>query len=284
MRRNRNGMPPPAARTVFDVEALRKPVLTGLGQRLGDAWTIAGQIEGPTEEELPRDRAEAYFVQDVMTERIGEGLTGWKVGATSAKMRELDGHDDVIPGRIFSSVTRQGPQHVLNAERFPDARAETEFAFRILQDIPLRSEAWRAEELASLAVLHPAIEIIGNRHVLSDASKSQRSLMTIADNGGGIGFVFGDAVTDWQSTDFRNHPIELRVDGGPAAENFLGEMRCEPLVALADLLNHLAGRGIRVDQGDFVSTGAATVPQPIGRGSRVRADFGALGTIELSFE
>ena len=191
---------------------------------------------------------------------------------------------DVIPGRIFSSVTRQGPRHTLNAERFPYARAETEFAFHILQDIPLRSDAWQAEDLASLAVLHPAIEIIGNRHILPDASKSQRSLMTIADNGGGIGFVIGDAVTDWHGTDFRNHPIDLRVDGGPTAENFLGEMRCEPLEALADLLNHLAGRGIRIDQGDFISTGAATVPQPVGRGSRVMADFGPLGTIELSFE
>ena len=46
------------------------------------------------------------------------------------------------------------------------------------------------------------------------------------------------------------------------AENFLGELRGAPLNALADLLNHLAQRGYSLHIGDYVSTGAATVPQP----------------------
>jgi 2-keto-4-pentenoate hydratase len=261
----------------------RMSILSELARQLGAAWMQAGLIEEPTGSLLPQNREEAYFVQDRMAAAIGEELSGWKVGATSARMRELDGHDDVIPGRIFRSLTWQGNTHTLAIEKFPGARVETEFAFRLSCDLPVRAEPWSAQELAPFATLHPAIEIIGNRHALSHATKQQRSLMTIADNGGGIGFVFGQPVDDWQKIDFQNHPIALSVDGGRMAENFTGEMRCVPLVALADLANHLRARSIGLKNGDFVSTGAATVPQPVNKGSHVIADFGTIGRIEIKF-
>jgi 2-keto-4-pentenoate hydratase len=261
----------------------RKRILARLGQRLGAAWRVPEQIDTIADDEVPRNRPEAYFVQDEMAAAIDEPLTGWKVGATSARMRELDGHDDVIPGRIFHSVTWRGSRLTLPSARFPDARAETEFAFSINAPVSLRDSPWSIEELAPMATLHPAIEIIGNRHALPDASAPTRSLMTIADNGGGIGFVFGDPVADWQDIDFQQHHISLKVDDGAEAENFLGELRCVPIKAVADLVNQLQHRGIALNAGDFVSTGAATVPQHIQKGSSVIADFGILGRIELDF-
>jgi 2-oxo-hept-3-ene-1,7-dioate hydratase len=137
--------------------------------------------------------------------------------------------------------------------------------------------------MAEIMVLHPAIELIGNRYQMDGASKAENSLMTIADNGGGIGFVFGDPVTDWQHIDFQNHRIDLQVSGGAPADNFLGDMRCVPAEAAADLVNHLAHRGEVLEAGHFISTGAASVPQPFGGGDVVHADFGVLGTIELRF-
>ena len=38
-----------------------------------------------------------------------------------------------------------------------------------------------------------------------------------------------------------------------------------------------------LELGDFVSTGAATVPQPFVAGDNIIADFGSLGIIELQF-
>lgn len=262
----------------------RQRILTGFGRRLGAAWQMPKIIDSIADDELPCDRPEAYVVQDEMAAFINQPLSGWKVGATSARMRELDGHDDVIPGRIFQSVTWQGNRLTLPASRFPDARVETEFAFRLKGPVPLRDTAWSADELTPMATLHPAVEIIGNRHALVDAPASVRSLMTIADNGGGIGFVFGDPIEDWDRIDFQNHHISLKVDLGAEAENFLGEMRCVPIQAVADLVNHLARRGIALRGGDFISTGAATVPQSIEKGSHVIAGFGVLGEIELNFE
>jgi len=261
----------------------RKAVLGELAALLSASWRDPGNPILIDPCFYPRDRAEAYFVQDLMHDNLGQGLAGWKVGATSSKMRELDGHDDVIPGRIFASRSFVGARHDLPIQDFPGARAETEFAFRLTATPHLRERPWTATELEHMMVLHPAIEIIGNRYRLEGASKAQNSLMTIADNGGGIGFVFGDPVDDWQGIDFQQHLITLTVGGGAPADNFLGEMRCLPAQAAADLVNHLAARGHLLQAGDFISTGAASVPQPFSAGDHVHADFGALGVIEVAF-
>ena len=261
----------------------RKKILEFLAEKLGRAWLDCVMIETPEASVLPTDREEAYFVQDQMAQVIGESLSGWKVGATSAKMRELDGHDDVIPGRIFESVTSVGAKQSLPFSRFADARVEPEFAFRLTESCPLRANPWTAAELADKVVLHPAVEIIGNRHQIEDISKSQNSLMGIADNGGGIGFVFGEAYADWNEIDFKNQFIRFQVDDNEPAENFFADMRCEPLEALADLINHLAARGFSLKKGDFASTGAAAVPQVFGARSHVTADFGAIGSVVSTF-
>ena len=262
---------------------MRNAVLDKLADDLAAAWPNPAQPVKLTRDMFPFDRAEAYDVQDQMHLLLGQGLAGWKVGATSQKMRELDGHDDVIPGRIFATRSYVGPKHDLLISDFPNARVETEFAFRLVEAPVMRRAPWTAAELVPMMTLHPAIEIIGNRYIVEDASKAENSLLTIADNGGGMAFVFGDEVKDWQGTDFQNHPISLSVSGADAAENFLGEMRCVPAEAVADLVNHLAARGYELAAGDFVSTGAATVPQPFVAGDNIIADFGSLGIIELQF-
>ena len=261
----------------------RKSVLSELASVLSASWRDPGNPPTIDSYFYPRDRAEAYFVQDRMHDELHQGLAGWKVGATSQKMRELDGHDDVIPGRIFASRSYVGARHDLPIGLFPGARAETEFAFRLTATPHLRKAPWAADEMANMMTLHPAIEIIGNRYRLEGPSKAENSLMTIADNGGGIGFVFGEQVDDWGDIDFQQHLITLSVSGGTPAENFLGDMRCLPAQAAADLVNHLAARGHMLEAGDFISTGAASVPQPFAAGDSVHADFGALGVIELAF-
>lgn len=254
-----------------------------LAAMLADAWHRPGNLVAVDRALVPADRAQACLAQDLMFQKLEEALAGWKVGATSHKMRQLDGHDDVIPGRIIASRTHIGPRHDLQIGHYHKARAETEFAFRLTATPHLRDTPWTLGEISEIMVLHPAIELIGNRYQMDGASKAENSLMTIADNGGGIGFVFGDPVTEWQHIDFQNHRIDLRVSGGAPADNFLGDMRCVPAEAAADLVNHLAHRGEVLEAGHFISTGAASVPQPFGAGDVVYADFGVLGTIELWF-
>ena len=59
-------------------------------------------------------------------------------------------------------------------------------------------------------VFHPAVEIIGNRFRTEGMSKQEASLLTVADNGGGIGFVFGDPIENWSDINFK-FPLRRRV-------------------------------------------------------------------------
>ena len=249
---------------------------------LAEAWLEARPAESFPQELRVGDRLQAYQVQDAMARIIGEPVTGWKLGATSPAMGRRAGHDGPIIGRVFESVTFSSPAR-LPAARFPDARVECEFAFRLAEAVESRPRPWTAEELAPRAMLHLALEIIGNRYPRTPEFARLGTAEEIADNGTGIGFVFGPEVPGWRDLDLRNLEIDIRVDGGAPAENFLGEDRCEPVGALVQAVEILSARGIAIEAGQYVSTGAATDPRPIGPGSKVAARFGGLGAIEACF-
>ena len=252
------------------------------GRRLGEAWLAARPVDAYPEELRAGSRREAYAIQDAMAAVIGEPVTGWKLGATSPTMRARAGHDGPIIGRVFESVTFGTPTE-LSIARFPDSRVECEFAFRMHDPIPPRARPWTAAELSERAVLHVAVEIIGNRYPKGEAAFKPTTNDEIADNGAGIGFVFGPAVADWCGHDLRNLRIDVRVDDREPAENFLGECRCDPIEALVQASAMLGERGIAIEAGQYVSTGAATDPQPVRCGSAVHARFATLGAIDIRF-
>ena len=253
------------------------------GRHLAEAWLASRALDAYPEELRARSRAEAYAVQDAMAAAIGEPVTGWKLGATSPTMRARAGHDGAIIGRVFESVTFGTPAE-LSMARFPDSRVECEFAFRMRDAIPPRARPWSAGELAELAVLHVAVEIIGNRYPKGAGAFKPATNDEIADNGAGIGFVFGPAVAHWRRHDLRNLRIDIRVDDREPAENFLGECRCDPIEALVQAAGILGERGVAIEAGQYVSTGAATDPQPVRTGSVVRARFGRLGAIDIDID
>ena len=81
----------------------------------------------------------------------------------------------------------------------------------------------------------------------------------------------------------RSRSEAYAIQDAMAAEIFLGEFRCEPIEALEQAAAILGERGIAIDAGQYVSTGAATDPRPVRPGSVVQARFGTLGVIDIVF-
>ena len=160
---------------------------------------------------------------------------------------------------------------------------ECEFAFLVTARIEARADGWPVSELAERVELHAVVEIIGNRYPTGSNASKPSTNDEIADNGAGIGFVFGDPIAGWRTLDLSNLVIDIKVDERPLAENFLVEGRCPPLQSLQQAAKSLGERGIAVEAGQYVSTGAATDPQPVVAGSVVRADFGGLAVININF-
>jgi 2-keto-4-pentenoate hydratase len=261
----------------------RQDALESLASSLADAWRTGRKIALPPSPERPKNRAEAYLVQDRMAELIGEPVMGWKAGATSENMRRRDGHDDIVPGRAFASRFFTGPDQAIPVSLVNGARIEPEFAFRINETVPVRREAWSARELAARVTAHIAVELIGSRYREDTPSADLSTLMTIADNGNGVGLIIGEAITDPDAVDFHRHPIDLSIDGGPFAPNSPPDIRCSPFDALVDIANHLSARGIALETGSYITTGSATETVPVIGGTRAVADFGRLGRITLDF-
>ena len=234
-------------------------------------------------EDAPADRAEAYYTQDRVAEILGLPVMGWKIGATTAAMRERDGHEDIIPGRLFAPTTHFGNSLTLDLGECPNPRVETEFGFRLNADMPLRETPWTAEEITPLVTLYPALEVIGTRFEMPGAPPEVLSRMGVADNGICVAGIFGAPALDAASFDFAGHTVSFSVDGGAPSPDLLGVMRCDAREATAHLANLLAKRGEVLRAGDMLLTGTVTVPLAVGKGSHLVADFGALGRIEMRF-
>ena len=138
-------------------------VLEKLSELLASCWRDAKNPAQIAREIIPLNLEEAYFVRDRMHQLLNENISGWKVGATNPEMREIDGHEDIIPGRIFCCRTYMGAYQSMDISLFPNARAEAEFGFRLLEKPEGRRQPWTAREISSIMVLHPAVELIGNR-------------------------------------------------------------------------------------------------------------------------
>ena len=60
-------------------------------------------------------------------------------------------------------------------------------------------------------------------------------------------------------------------------------MRCCPVQAASELINHLNKCDVWLSEGDCISIGAATMPQSFGACEVIKANFGELDVIEQGF-
>jgi 2-keto-4-pentenoate hydratase len=250
---------------------------------LAKAWIAAGDLPSmPPDRQRPKDREEAYAIQDEMARIIGRRALGWKMGATSPAVSRREGHSGPIIGRVLDGTVFHTPAE-MPASRFPHARIEAEFAAVLQQDLPPQSRPYTRDDIIGKIVIHPSIEIIGTRYPKMEPAPKLSTFDEIADNGTGIGVVLGKAMNGWTEEELQNLRIDIRVDDGEPAENVLGDDRCIPISVVVDTANILSKRGIGLFRGQFISTGGMTMPQHVTRGSRFVARYGDYGSITGAF-
>lgn len=260
----------------------RSEMLDQLAVKLADAWTSGKRIALPDPAERPRDRAEAYAVQDRLAALIGLPVAGWKAGATSAGMRARDGQDDIIVGRVFAPQLLAGADLTLPAAQFANTRAEPEFAFVLLADLPAQ-QGRSAAEIAPLVSAHIAIELVASRYAERPPKGAEGGLLGLADNASAEALIIGPEIAAPEQVDFLHHPVTLTVNGGAAAPQTPPDIRAAPYAALADVVNHLGARGIGLRAGMAIAVGANTETLPVSAGCLLVADFGTLGAIRAVF-
>lgn len=262
----------------------RAQALERAGIILWDAWQQGVAIRALPPEVRPLSRAEGYAVQSALEGRSSGPLFGWKLAATSLAGQRHIQVDGPIAGRLLRERARApGARLSLACNRM--AVAEPEFAFRMGRDLPPRITGYTvAEVVSAVASLHPAIEVPDSRFA-DFASAGEAQL--IADNACAHEVVIGDAAPpEWRDVDLSTHRVVGRVSGVARSYDREGSGAAvlgSPIGALAWLVNELATQGWTLRRGQVVITGACTIPLEVEAGDEVLADFGAFGSVSVSF-
>ena len=218
----------------------------------------------------PQSDAEAYQIQDAVVRQLGETIGGWKVGAGSAASA-------AFCAPIWMRMIRPSPASY-DAGELRLIGIEAEIAFRLGRDLPARAAPYDRHEVTAGAALHPVIEVVDSRY--SDPRSLDR-LSILADNFSNGGLVYGAAVPDWEKLDLGQTAITVTEDGEPFADSAGGATR-DPIAALVEFANLMNGRG-GAKARTFVTTGSWTGMVFTKRGTRIVADFGPLGRVEIAF-
>jgi len=223
--------------------------------------------------------ADAYAVQRAGRElRVagGDAMRGRKVGLTSAAMQEMLGVRQPDFGYLLESMlVESGGSIAVDALIAP--RVEAEIAFRLGKRL---SGPGMTEEdvMGATAQVAPALEVIDSRI----ANWEITLVDTVADNASSARAVFGDWMEpgglDLAGLEGQMVAGEQEVTG--RGDAVLGH----PARAVAWLANTLADFGEALEPAEVVIPGAVARALPVQAGMRARADFGALGSVEVGFE
>lgn len=232
----------------------------------------------------PASLDDGYAVQQALVSRLAARSgdpVGFKIGATSAKAQAFLDVPGPFSGRILAAGVSESPAS-LSVGDFVFCLIEPEFAFRMAGDLPARSAPYGEAEVAeAVAAVHPAIEVVTSAYGTAWSRAGASAL--VADNGVHGAFVLGLACEGWRGLDLQAHPVRLEVNGETVGEGVGANALGGPLTALTWLANQQSAFGRGLLAGDLVTTGVVTDFVEVASGDAVRADYGALGALQVSF-
>ena len=227
-------------------------------------------IDGLPEAVAPRTAAAAYDIQLHLMAGLGD-IGGWKVGAPNPQAEPacapMPSRHVVTSPASFSSAT------------FPQAFMESEIAFMLAEDLPVREIPYaEAEVRAAISGCHPAIELVQSRYRDPDAAGPLANLADLIRHGA---FVWGPAIANWEAIDFPSLAITQTIEGGPTREgvgNPAGDMM-RLMVWLANTGARWAG-GLKA--GQIVTCGSWTgMTRMAARSGEVVTQFAGIAPVVL---
>jgi len=253
-------------------------------QLLGEARFNLRKLAHLPIEARPETPEQAYACQDalsaLMLERYGGHAIGYKIACTNKIAQDLL-HTGPFHGRMFSKLCFENGARI-KADGFFMRVMEAEFAFLMARDLPVRSEPFTREEVAAAVEgVLPGIEIVDSRF---DDWTNVGAESLIADNACHGAWVKGELVTDWRRRDLAAQEVRLSVNGKLIQTGNGAAVLGHPLNALLWLANALCSRGEALRAGQYITTGVTTDIYFAQPGDCVHADFGQIGTVELTFE
>ena len=205
---------------------------------------------------LPETLDEAYAIQDRAIAAWELPVIGWKVGRIPPPHLERHGIDR-LAGPIFASTSAPSggvPDMPVFANGF--AAGEAEFLLRIGAPPPPGKTSFTLEEAADLIdAVHVGIEIASSPLATINAIGP---IAVISDFGNNNGLVIGRQIPDWRSSGFEQWQVSTRIDGVEVGTGRASSFPDGAIGSARFLFELLAHRGIPLQAGQWISSGAVT--------------------------
>lgn len=229
---------------------------------------------------------EAYAVQAELIEmKLAQGRRqiGWKIGLTSRAMQEqlqIDTPDSgvLLDDMLFSDGATIPKNH------FIQPRVEAEIAFLMARDLA-GPNVTRDEVIAATAHVAPALEILDTRILRADPATGKARIITdtVSDNAANAGIVLGAQRHAAPAFDLRWVGAIVKRNGVVEETGLGAGVLDDPVTGIVWLVQRLARYGQSLKAGDVVLSGSFVRAIEASSGSRFEADFGAFGTVSITF-
>ena len=246
-------------------------------QRLIDARSGRRELAPLTETDGDFTLEHAYAIQNALRaelDRRGQRPIGWKLGATSPAGQAVMGVKEPACGFLLPAQYVSGAD--VSTGEAVSLCVEAEVAFRMRTKLAgpgiTPATAMHAVEGAL-----PALELLDFIF-----SGKPRAGDFIASSIIPKAIVLGGAVTSLEGLDLAREGVVYEHNGDVVGTYTTAEVMANPLNALAWLANHLASRGMALEAGDVVMSGAISKMLRPKAGDTIRAQFERLGSVSIN--
>jgi 2-keto-4-pentenoate hydratase len=223
--------------------------------------------------EMPATLDEAYAVQDAAIVAWSRPIVGWKVGRVGSDLIEQFGADR-LAGPIFSAREATADSGDLEMPIFEQgfAAGEAEFLLRIGRQPPQGKLRFSLDEAAELIdAVHVGIEVASSPlGPINDLGP----VAIVSDFGNNNGLVIGSPIADWRNSGFEDWLVTTFIDGAQIGTGRARAFTDGALGSARFLFELMAHRGIRLEPGQWISSGAVTGVHAARPGQSVEARFG----------
>ncbi len=223
---------------------------------------------------------DAYQIQEINIQRSGQPVIGYKLGYTSAAMREQMKISEPNYGTLLRSqwIDAATEPAQLSIEELIHPLVEPEIAFLIGKDI--RSNLNEINEIQSyVSAVMPALEVVDTRY-----HNYQFTLIdNIADSSSSARFITGQPMHLSKLISLAEVSVDLSCSDQHLASGLAADCMHNPLHALIWLSNRLIAQGDYLKADQIIMTGGLTKAQATHKGDLFQASFKNLGDVQLKF-
>ncbi len=233
---------------------------------------------------LPETLDLAYAVQTASIARWPDEIAGWKVGLIPEPYRvplsaqRLAG--PIFRSSIFTIKRRSTTTMPIFEGGF--AAVEAEFVLKVAEDIQPTLREFSDEELEQLVSdVHVGVEIASSPMA---AVNDLGPCCVVSDFGNNAGLLVGPAIPDWSALPPEALTACVSVDGAVVGRANATSIEGGLLQVLRYLIALCGRRGIVLNKGALISTGALTGIHDVTVNSKAEVDFGPFGCFDVQFQ